>query len=64
MVHERVQPLADKAIAAVEQGKTTKFYPLRIGPGVYFSWMRNIRPLVHFPPALVGPPDSGLVGGR
>jgi valyl-tRNA synthetase len=37
-----VQPLADKAIAAVEQGKT-KFVPENWA-GVYFSWMRNIRP--------------------
>jgi len=37
-----VQPLADKAIVAVEQGKT-KFVPEN-WTGVYFSWMRNIRP--------------------
>ena len=37
-----VQPLADKAIAAVEQGRT-KFVPENWA-GVYFSWMRNIRP--------------------
>ena len=37
-----VQPLADKAIAAVEEGKT-KFVPENWA-GVYFTWMRNIRP--------------------
>ncbi|HWY61456.1 MAG TPA: valine--tRNA ligase [Rhizomicrobium sp.] len=37
-----VQPLADKAIAAVEKGDT-KFVPDNWA-GVYFSWMRNIRP--------------------
>ena len=37
-----VQPLADKAIAAVEKGET-KFVPENWA-GVYFSWMRNIRP--------------------
>jgi valyl-tRNA synthetase len=37
-----VQPLADKAIAAVEKGET-KFVPEN-WTGVYFSWMKNIRP--------------------
>jgi len=37
-----VQPLAEKAIAAVEQGKT-KFVPDQ-WTGVYFNWMRNIQP--------------------
>ena len=37
-----VQPLADKAIAAVEKGET-KFVPEN-WTGVFFSWMRNIRP--------------------
>ncbi|HWC62928.1 MAG TPA: valine--tRNA ligase, partial [Rhizomicrobium sp.] len=37
-----VQPLADKAIEAVEQGKT-RFVPEN-WTGVYFGWMRNIRP--------------------
>jgi valyl-tRNA synthetase len=37
-----VQPLADKAIAAVEQGKT-KFVPEKWAD-TYFSWLRNIRP--------------------
>jgi valyl-tRNA synthetase len=37
-----VQPLADKAIAAVEKGET-KFVPDNWA-GVYFGWMRNIRP--------------------
>jgi valyl-tRNA synthetase len=37
-----VQPLADKAIAAVEKGET-KFVPENWA-GVYFSWMKNIRP--------------------
>src|SRR5262249_55634881 len=37
-----VQPLADKAIAAVEDGRT-KFVPDN-WTGVYFNWMRNIHP--------------------
>ena len=37
-----VQPLADKAIAAVESGKT-RFVPEN-WTNVYFGWMRNIRP--------------------
>jgi valyl-tRNA synthetase len=37
-----VQPLADKAIAAVEDGRT-KFVPENWA-GVYFNWMRNIHP--------------------
>jgi valyl-tRNA synthetase len=37
-----VQPLADKAIAAVEKGET-KFVPDNWA-GVFFGWMRNIRP--------------------
>ena len=37
-----VQPLADKAIAAVEKGET-KFVPDNWA-NVYFGWMRNIRP--------------------
>ena len=37
-----VQPLADKAIAAVEKGDT-KFVPENWS-NVYFSWLQNIRP--------------------
>ncbi len=37
-----VQPLADKAIAAVEKGET-KFVPEN-WTNVFFGWMRNIRP--------------------
>jgi valyl-tRNA synthetase len=37
-----VAPLAEKAIAAVESGKTT-FVPDN-WKGVYFNWMRNIHP--------------------
>ncbi len=37
-----VQPLADKAIKAVEVGRT-KFVPENWA-GVYFNWMRNIHP--------------------
>jgi valyl-tRNA synthetase len=37
-----VQPLADKAIAAVESGET-KFVPENWA-NVFFGWMRNIRP--------------------
>ena len=37
-----VQPLAEKAIAAVEQGRT-KFVPDQWA-NVYFNWMRNIQP--------------------
>jgi valyl-tRNA synthetase len=37
-----VQPLADKAVAAVEGGKT-KFVPEN-WTGVFFGWMKNIRP--------------------
>ena len=37
-----VQPLADKAIAAVESGET-KFVPEN-WTSVFFGWMRNIRP--------------------
>ncbi|HEY1708494.1 MAG TPA: valine--tRNA ligase [Rhizomicrobium sp.] len=37
-----VQPLADKAIVAVESGRT-KFVPEN-WTGVYYNWMRNIHP--------------------
>src|ERR1700761_4158254 len=37
-----VQPLADKAIVAVEKGET-KFVPDNWA-GIYFGWMKNIRP--------------------
>ena len=37
-----VQPLADKAVAAVEEGKT-KFVPGNWAD-VFFGWMKNIRP--------------------
>ncbi|HEX4026047.1 MAG TPA: valine--tRNA ligase [Rhizomicrobium sp.] len=37
-----VQPLADKAIAAVEKGET-RFVPENWA-NVYFGWLRNIRP--------------------
>jgi valyl-tRNA synthetase len=37
-----VQPLADKAIAAVEKGET-RFVPEN-WTNVYFGWLRNIRP--------------------
>lgn len=37
-----VQPLADKAIAAVEKGET-KFVPEN-WTNVYYSWLKNIRP--------------------
>ena len=37
-----VQPLADKAIAAVEKGET-KFVPENWA-NVYFGWLKNIRP--------------------
>jgi len=37
-----VQPLADKAIAAVEKGQT-KFVPENWA-NVYFGWLKNIRP--------------------
>ena len=57
-----VTPLAEKAIAAVEDGRT-KFVPEQ--------WTRRLfqldaqhPSLVHFAPALVGPPDSGLVRRR
>ncbi|MGH6887921.1 MAG: valine--tRNA ligase [Rhizomicrobium sp.] len=37
-----VRPLAEKAIAAVEEGRT-RFVPAQWA-NVYFNWMRNIRP--------------------
>ncbi|MBV9539656.1 MAG: valine--tRNA ligase, partial [Alphaproteobacteria bacterium] len=37
-----VKPLADKAIAAVEQGRT-KFVPEQ-WTNIYFNWLRNIHP--------------------
>ena len=57
-----VEPLAEKAIAAVEKGET-KFVPENWA-NVYFNWMRNIQPWCISPPALVGPSDSGLVRRR
>ena len=36
----------------------------RTGRSTYFEWMRNIQRLVHQPPAVVGPPHSGLVRRR
>jgi valyl-tRNA synthetase len=51
--------LAQPAIAAVRDGKT-KFVPEN-WEKTYYNWMENIQPLVRLPPALVGPPDSGLV---
>ena len=51
--------LAQPAIKAVEEGKTV-FLPKQ-WENTYFEWMRNIQPLVHQPPDLVGPSDPGMV---
>ena len=55
----KIQPLADPAIAAVENGDI-QFIPKQY-ENVYFSWMRNIQDWCISPPAVVGTPDSGLV---
>jgi hypothetical protein len=44
---------------AVEDGRT-KFVPANWDK-TYFNWMNEHPALVHFAPALVGPPDPGLV---
>ena len=54
-----VQPLADKAIAAVEKGET-KFVPDNWAKCL-FRLDAEHPALVHLAPALVGPSDSGLV---
>ena len=51
-----VTPLAEKAIGAVEDGRT-KIVPDQ-WQDVYFRWMRNIHPLVYLPSALVGSSNS------
>ena len=51
--------LAKPAIAAVRAG-ATQFVP-KNWEKTYFDWMREHRALVHLAPALVGPPDPGLV---
>ena len=58
----RMKELAAPAIEVVKNGRV-KFSPGQWN-GVYLDWMENIRRLVHLPPALVGPPDSGLVSRR
>ena len=54
--------LAGPALAAVRDGRT------RILPEsqekTYFHWLENIEPWCISPPALVGPPDPGLVRAR
>ena len=57
-----VEPLADKAIAAVEKGET-KFVPEN-WTECLFRLDAQHPALVHFAPALVGPSDSGLVRRR
>ena len=53
------QELAKPAIAAVRAGKT-KFIPKNWGNDL-FQLDGEYPALVHFAPALVGPPDSGVV---
>ena len=53
------KPLAEPALAAVREGKT-QFVPEN-WEKTYFQWLREHRALVHLAPALVGPPDPGLV---
>ena len=51
--------LKKPATDVVRDGKV-KFTPERWGR-VYIDWMDNLRPVVHQPPALVGPPAAGVV---
>ena len=54
--------IAGKAIDAVETG-AVKFYPEQ-WVNTYNQWMKNIQDWMHLAPALVGPPDPGLVRRR
>ena len=54
-----VTPLAEKALKAVEQGRT-KFVPEH-WTQVYYQLAAQHSALVHIAPALVGSPDSRLV---
>ena len=55
----RIEPLARPAIEAVEQGRTP-LHPGAVDQHVHGVDAEHPR-LVHQPPALVGPPDPGLV---
>ena len=55
----KMEPLAEPAIEAVEQGKT-KFVPER-WTKTYFHWMTQHPRLVHLAAAVVGPPHPGVV---
>ncbi len=54
----KIQPLADKAVAAVRDGHI-KFTP-EMYEKTYFEWMGNIHDWCISAAALVGPPDSGV----
>ncbi len=55
----KMEPLAKPAIESVEKGEI-KFVPERFTKN-YMNWMKGQPRLVHQPPAVVGPPDPGLV---
>ena len=54
------KPLAEPAIAAVRGRRAPASCPEN-WEKTYFDWMREHPALVHLAPALVGPPDPGLV---
>ena len=60
----RMDELAEPAIEVVRDGRV-RFHPTSY-TRVYMDWMENIRPWVHLPPAVVGPPDcrSGTATAR
>ena len=58
----KIQPLAEPAIAAVENG-SIRFVPENWSK-TYFEWMHNINDWCISRPALVGAPDPGLVRRR
>ena len=58
----RMDELAEPAIEVVATARMRD--PSREPAPRYLDWMENIRPVVHLAPALVGPPDPGLVPRR
>ena len=56
-----------RARRAGDRGRARRARPRSIPPSQsrrYVDWLENIRPVVHQPPAVVGPPDPGLVPRR
>ena len=57
-----LKPLAEKALASNREGRV-RFVPERWND-YYCKWLENVRPLVHQPPAVVGPSHPRVVRRR